>query len=83
MMTCINKEEILKMEGFLREKYGQLRISTDSVRAYFRLSWDFSEKGFVFVAQLGMLQDLTSNREKVLCDGGIHLPGNPHSPGAS
>ena len=44
--------------------------------------WDYNERGFVNVTQIGMIQDLIASREKSHAERGMKLIGNPSSPGA-
>ena len=82
MMTCVDKKAVLDFEQTLLKTYGQFRTTQERVVPYLGCTWDFTEKGFVKVTQIGMIQDLISSREKSHAERGMNLIGNPSSPGA-
>ena len=82
MMTCVDKKAVLDFEQTLLKTYGQFRTTQERVVPYLGCTWDFTEKGFVKVTHIGMIQDLISSREKNHAERGMNLIGNPSSRGA-
>ena len=80
--SCVIKLFLENLRDLLREKYGEFKTSFDLQLPYLGCNWDYSETGFVSVSQVGMIQDLITNREKTHLARGTPFTGAPHTPSA-